>query len=123
MKERNVIGQKGERQTKRLVWFRGQFVPILYGRSRKDIFGSEEWIAKGTSQRTGAIIFSIVFFCGSVALFFASIVLRAQIAEATGGILGEIFGIVLGVLAFLVACVGMLLTIRLARGGVRSFHK
>ncbi|MGA7633610.1 MAG: hypothetical protein WCB11_22845 [Terriglobales bacterium] len=59
--------QKGERQTKRMMWFRGQQVPILSSTRRKDIFGSEDWIARGTIQRIGAIIFATIFFCGSAA--------------------------------------------------------
>jgi hypothetical protein len=32
-----LIMQKGERQTKRTMWFRGQNVAILYSSRRKDI--------------------------------------------------------------------------------------
>ena len=53
--------QKEERQPKRMMWFRGQSVPILYGRGRKGIFASEDWIARGTIQRIGAIIVATVF--------------------------------------------------------------
>jgi hypothetical protein len=123
MKERNAIFQKGERQTKRTMWFRGQYVPILYSSDRTDGFLSKSWVAKGTTQRIGAIIFATVFFCGSTALLVASILMRVQISETMKGVLGQVFGIVLAVLAFLVACFGMLLTFRLARGVVRSFHR
>lgn len=105
------------------MWFRGQNVPILYGRGRKDIFGSEDWTARGTIQRIGATIFATGFFCGSVALFLASLLIRAEISEIVGGVLGQIFGTVLAVLAFLVACIGMFLTFRVVRGIVRSFYK
>jgi hypothetical protein len=115
--------QKGEGQTKRTMWFRGQFVPILYGRSRKDIFGSEDWVAKGTTQRIGAIMFAAVFFCGSIALLFGGVLVRAEISQSMGGILGQVFGIGLAVLAFLVACTALLLTFRLVRGVVRSVYK
>jgi hypothetical protein len=105
------------------MWFKGQNVPILYGRGRKDIFCSEDWIAKGAIQRIGATIVAAVFFCGSVALFVASLLIRAQISETVDGVFGQIFGTVLGVLVLLVACVGMFLTFRLVRGVVRSFDK
>lgn len=106
-----------------MLWFRGQFVPILYGRSRKDIFGSEAWVAKGTAQKIGAIMFAAVFFCGSIALFFAGFLVRGQIAQSMGGVLAQIFGIGLAVVAFLVGCIAMLLSIRILRGVVRSYHK
>ena len=56
--------QKGERDAKRTMWFRGRNVPILYGSDRKDILGSGDWIARGTIQRIGATIFATGFFCG-----------------------------------------------------------
>ena len=114
---------KGERQPKRTMWFRGQNVPILYGRSRKDIFGSEDWIARGAIQRIGATIVATVFFGGSIALFVASFLMGTRTSEIAGGVLGQILGTVLAVLAFLVACIGMFLTFRLVRGVVRSFYK
>jgi hypothetical protein len=103
--------------------FRGQSVPILYGRGRKDIFGSEDWIARGTIRRIGAAIFATGFFGVSVALFVASLVVRAHTSEMVAGLLGQIFGTVLAALVFLVACIGMFLTFRLVRGIVRSFYK
>jgi hypothetical protein len=103
--------------------FRGQNVPILYGRGRKSIFGTEDWTARGTIQKIGATIFATGFFCASVALFVASLLIRAQVSENVGGVLGQIFGTVLAVLALVVACIGMFLTFRLVRGIVRSFYK
>jgi hypothetical protein len=115
--------QKEERQTKRMMWFRGQNVPILYSTRRKDIFGSEDWIARGTIQRIGTIIVALVFFCGSAALFVASPLLRDEIVETIGGVLGRIAGTGLAAFAILVACIGMFLTFRLVRGVVRAFYK
>ena len=106
-----------------MMWFRGQYVPTLYSSHPKDRFLSRDWVARGTLERIGAIIFGTVFFCGSSGLFFASFVTRSQIADSTGGVLGQIFGTILALVAFLVACVGMLLTFRIARGIVRSFYK
>jgi hypothetical protein len=106
-----------------MMWFRGQYVPILYSSDPKGRFLSKDWVARGALQRIGAIIFGTVFFCGSSGLFFSSFVTRARIADATGGVLGQIFGTILALIAFLVACVGMLLTFRIARGVVRSFYK
>lgn len=114
---------KRERQPKNTMWFRGQFVPTLYGRSRKDIFGSKDWVAKGTLQRVGAIIFAVVFFCGAIALPFAAILARVEISQSTGGAWGQVFGTGLAALAFLVAFAAMLLSFRLVRGIVRSFYK
>src|ERR1700739_4895912 len=115
--------QKGERQTKRTMWFRGQNVPILYGSARKDLFGSEAWIARGTIQKIGATVFAAVFFCGSLALFVASFLVRGEISENVGGVLGKVFGFILAVLSLLVACAGMFLAVRMAQGVVRSFRK
>ena len=112
-----------QRQEAGQIWFRGQNVPILYGRGRKNIFASEDWIARGTIQKIGATIIATVFFCGSVALFVAGLLVRAELSKTLGGVLGQISGTVLAVLAFLVACIGMFLTFRLARGVVRSFYK
>jgi hypothetical protein len=115
--------QKGERHTKRTMWFSGQNVPILYSRSPTDGLLSKDWVARGTIQRIGATIFATGFFCGSVALFVASLLMRAQTSEIMGGVLGQIFGTVLAILAFLLACIGMFLTFRLVRGVVRSSYK
>jgi hypothetical protein len=117
-----LTAQRGEKQPKRTMWFRGQGVPILYSSRRKDIFGSEDWIARGTTQKIGATIFATVFFGGSVALFVASPLVRAEISEAVGGVLGRVFGVMLAVLAFVVACAGIFLSFRLMRGIVRAFH-
>ena len=105
-----------------MMWFRGQNVPILYTSHRTSIFGTEQWIARGTIQRIGAIIFALVFFCASIALFFASTITRVKIAGETGGLLGQVFGIVFALLAFLIGCVALLLTFRIARGVIRSFR-
>jgi len=106
------------------MWFRGQLVPSLYGRSRKDIFGSKDWVAKGTLQRVGAIIFAVVFFCCAIALPFAAILARVEISQSTGGgAWGQVFGTGLAVLALLVAFATILLSFRLVRGIVRSFYK
>ncbi len=118
MKPRNQFSVE-----KATVWFRGQYVPILSGTGRKDIFGSEAWIAKGTTQRVGASIFATVLFCGSIALFVASLLLTTETSFMVGGVLGHVFGLGLSVLAFMVGCMGMFLTFRLVRGIIRSFHK
>ena len=111
------------RKAKRTMWFRGQYVPILYSRDRASIFGTEQWTARGTIQRIGAIIFAMIFFCGSIGLFLASVVVRGRIAGETGGFLGQVFGIAFAVFAFCVGCFALLLTFRLARGVARSFRK
>jgi hypothetical protein len=105
------------------MWLRNQPDPILYGSSRKDTFGSEKWVAKGTIQKIGAITFAAGLFSGSIALLFAGVFLRAEISQSTGGVLGQAFGIGLALLALLVAGTAMLLTFRLVRGVVRSFYK
>jgi hypothetical protein len=110
------------RKTKRTIWFRGQYVPILYSSDRASGFGGKNWIARGATQRIGATLFATVFFCASIALFVASIFVRSQIAETTGGVLGQVFGTAFAVFAFLVGCFALLMTFRLARSVVRSFH-
>jgi len=65
----------------------------------------------------------MIFFCGSLGLFLAGIVVRGQITAGTGGFLGQAFGIAFAVLAFCIGCFALVLTLRLARGVVRSFHK
>jgi hypothetical protein len=111
------------RKTKRTMWFRGQYVPILYSRNRASIFATEQWVARGTIQRIGAIIFAMIFFSSSIGLILASVVVRGRIAAETGGLLGQVFGFAFAVLAFCVGCFGLLLAFRLARGVARSFHK
>lgn len=115
--------QNRERQTKRTMWFRGQNVPILYGQGRKDIFGSEYWVARGTIQKIGVIILATVFFCASGALFVASRSIRAEVSEFVNGVPGQLFGTALAVFAVGVALCGMFLTFRLVRGVFRSFYK
>src|SRR5580700_8902848 len=123
MRDREIPRQNTEPQTKRMVWFRGQYVPVLYNSDRANIFAAERWVARGPIQRIGAIIFATIFFCGSMALFVASIFVRPQIAQTTGGILGQVFGITFAVLAFLGGCVALLLSYRIARSVIRAFQK
>jgi len=124
MKEQGNPSQALEnRKTKPTRWFRGQYVPILYSRNRASIFGTEQWVARRTIQRIGAIIFAVIFFCSAIGLFLASIEVRGQIAVETGGFLGEVFGIAFTVLAFCVGSFALLLTFRLARGVARSYRK
>jgi hypothetical protein len=119
----NPIQALENRKTKRTMWFRGQYVPILYSRNRASIFGTEQWVARGTIQRIGATIFAIIFFTSSIGLILASVFVRGQIAAETGGFLGQVFGIAFAVLAFCVGCFALLLTFQLARGVARSLHK
>ncbi len=111
------------RKTKGTMWFRGQCVPILYSSDRASGFGGKNWIARGTTQRIGATLLATDFFCASIALFVAGIFVRTQIAETTGGVLGQVFGIAFAVFAFLGRCFASLMTFRLARSVGRSFHK
>jgi hypothetical protein len=92
-----------KRLTKRTMWFSGQYVPVLYGDSRKDIFGSEDWAPRGTVQKIGASIFAVVLFCAAVALLVASPFVRVQALHDMRGIFGQVFGTVLLVLAVLAA--------------------
>jgi hypothetical protein len=105
------------------MWFRGQHVPILSGSSRKDIFGSEDWVTTRTVQRIGASIFAMVFFCTSVALFVASPYIRVRNLARHGGISGQVFGTVLAVLAVLMASGAMFVAFRLARAVVHSLYR
>ena len=124
MKQPNTFSSgKGEPHGKRTVWFSGQYVPLLRASTRKDMLGTENWVAKGTVQRIGATIFAMVFFCLSVGLFAASFFLRQEVLAYTGGILGEVFGFALVVLALVGATLVMFLTFRIVRGLVRSFQR
>ena len=105
------------------MWFRGQYVPVLSGLSRKDIFGSEDWAPRGTVQRIGATIVAVVFFCASVALFVASPFIRVQTLQDMRGIVGQVFGTMLLVLAVLAVSGIMFVAFRLGQGVVRSFHR
>lgn len=105
-----------------MMWFRGQYVPILSGRSSKDIFGSDDWAARGMVQKIAASIFAVVLFCASVALFVASPFIRVQTLQDVGGIFGQVFGTLLLVLAILMASGIMFVAVRLAQGVFRSFH-
>jgi hypothetical protein len=107
---------KGEAQGNRTVWFRGQYVPILGAGTRKDMLGTESWVARGTLQRIGASIFAVVFFGASVALFVASLFVRKEILAYEGGTLGQIAGFALTVLALVGASLVMFLTFRIVRG-------
>jgi hypothetical protein len=105
MKGQNNPSQALEnRKTKRTMWFRGQYVPILYSRNRASVFGTEQWVARGTIQKIGTIIFAMTFFCGSIGLFVVGVIVRGQVAAETGGFLGQVFGIACSVLAFCVGC-------------------
>lgn len=106
-----------------MMGFRGQNVPILYNSDRASIFGTQQWVAKGTTQRIGATIFASLFFFASIALFFSSAVARVEIARDTGGVLGQVFGIAFALLAFLIGCAALYVAFRVTRGVIRSFRK
>jgi hypothetical protein len=111
--------------TKRPMRFteRPRNVPILQSRGPRDSLLSKGWTARGAIQSVGATIVAVGFLLGSVALFIGSIVVRAQTAEMIGGILGQIFGIMLAMLAFSLACALMFLAARFLQGVARSFYK
>jgi len=124
MNQRNAVSSgKGERQGKRMVWFTGQYVPILHASTRKDMPGTERWVARGTTQKIGAIIFAIVFFCTSVALLVASLFIRAEVLAYSGGIMAQIVGVALTVLTLVGASLVMFLTFRIVQGLIRSFQR
>ena len=100
-----------------------QNAPILQSRGPRDSLLSKGWTARGAIQRVGATILAIGFLLGSIALFIASIVVRAQTAEMIVGILGQVFGIMLAALAFSLACALMFLAVRFLQGVARSFYK
>lgn len=100
-----------------------QDTPRLPSRGPRDSLLSKDWTARGAVQRVGASIFATVLFLGSVALFVASALLRAQVSEAVTGILGQLLGFMLALLPFFIACAFTFLAIRLIRGVGRSFHK
>jgi hypothetical protein len=100
-----------------------QNTPILQSRGPRDSLLSKGWTARGAIQVVGATIVAIGFLLGSVALFVASIGVRSQTAEMIGGIVGQIFGIMLAMLAFSLACGLMFHAARFLRGVARSFHK
>ena len=115
--------QNREHQPKGMVWFRGQYVPIIYASRKGDFLGSKQWVARGTTQRIGAGIFAIVFLLGSVLAFVASPLVREEAMEDVGGIFGQVFGFLLSGLAVLIACAMMFAAFRLAKGIARSFQK
>jgi hypothetical protein len=78
---------------------------------------------RGTVQRIGASILAVVFFCASVALFVASPFIRVQTLQYMRGIVGQVFGTLLLVLAVLTASGIMFVAFRLGQGVVRSFHR
>jgi hypothetical protein len=124
MKQRSAFSSgKGEPQGNRTAWFRGQYVPILGAGTRKDMLGTESWVARGTIQRIGASIFAVVLFSSSVALFVASLFVRQEILAYAGGTLGQIVGFALTVLALVGASLVMFLAFRIVRGIVRSFQR
>lgn len=66
---------KREPHKKRMMWFRGQYVPILYdtgGPYRG--FGSKDWVPRNYLQRTVAFMFGSAFVIGG-AVGIASTVL------------------------------------------------
>ena len=98
-------------------------MPVLETVGPADIVLSKNWVARGVTQRIGATIIAIVFLLCSVALFAGSLMLRSRTSEIMGGVLGQMFGITLTMLGFLLAFVGAFLAMRLLVGVGRSFRK
>jgi hypothetical protein len=119
-----LLAFQNRKQRSSRVWFKDKNVPILRVSTRKDMLGTEDWVARGTIQRVGASFSAAVFFCLSAALFVASLYIREEVlAYAGGGIVAQIAGAALTALVVLGASLIMFLSFRIVRGVVRSVRK
>jgi hypothetical protein len=100
-----------------------QSSPRVRSYGRKDIILSKDWRARGSIQRVGACILATVLLLGSVALFVASALLRAQVSNGVAGVSGQVLGAAVALLPLFIACALTFFAGRLIKGVARSFRK
>lgn len=98
--------------------------PILRATGPEDNLLSKDWVAKSAVQRIGVAMIATVFFLGSCFMLLASTLLKTDPStRALGNFLGPATMFLLGGLAFLIAGIGLFVSIRLMRGVVRSLRR
>ena len=117
-----MTAQKREPYKKRMMWFRGQYVPILYDTSGPYRgFGSKDWVPRSYLQRVVAFMFGTIFVFGGAVGLACSVLIKADLiatlhSEAAAMIFG--FFLVCVVLTGSVIVIGT--GIRLLKGVFRS---
>jgi hypothetical protein len=115
--------QNREHRPKGMMWFGGQYVPILSSSSRKDMPGTEAWVARGNVQRIGVSFLAMFLLCFSVALVVSTPFLAAEILREVDGFMGRMLGTVLVALVLAGASLVMFMSFRMFRGVARSYRK
>ena len=114
--------QKREPHEKRMTWFRGQYVPILYdtGGSYRG-FGSKDWVPKSWVQRVAAFMFGAIFVIAGTGVIASTVFIKADLITTLHSELwAMIFGFFLVCVALTGGAIGVALGIRLLKGVFRS---
>jgi hypothetical protein len=108
-----------------MMWFRGQYVPILYDTSGPYRgFGSKDWVPRSYLQRVVAFMFGSVFVVGGAGAMACSVLIKADlIATLHSEAEAMIFGFFLVCVVLTGSVIVIALGIRLLKGVFRSNHQ
>ena len=117
--------QKREPHKKRMMWFRGQYVPILYDPSGSYRgFGSKDWVPRSYLQRVVAFMFGTIFVVGGAGAMACTVLIKADlIATLHSEAAAMIFGFFLVCVVLTGSVIVIALGIRLLKGVFRSNHQ
>ena len=117
--------QKREPHKKRMMWFRGQYVPILYDTSGPYRgFGSKDWVPRSYLQRVAASIFGTIFVVGGAGAMACTVFIKANLIATLDS---EVAAMILGFFLVFVVLTGSVIVIalgiRLLKSVFRSNHQ
>jgi hypothetical protein len=114
--------QKREPHKKRMMWFRGQYVPILYDISGPYRgFGSKDWVPRSYLQRVVAFMFGTIFVVGGAGAMACTVFIKTDlIATLHSEAAAMIFGFFLVCVVLTGSVIVIALGIRLLRCVFRS---
>ena len=117
--------QKREPHKRRMMWFRGQYVPILYDTSGPYRgFGSKDWMPRSYLQRVVAFMSGTIFVVGGAGAMASTVLIKADlIATLHSEAAAMIFGFFLVCVVLTGSVFVIALGIRLLKGVFRSNHR
>ena len=117
--------QKREPHKKRMMWFRGQYVPILYDTSGPYRgFLSKDWVPRSYLQRVVAFMFGTIFVVGGAVGIASTVLVKSDLlAVLHSQVAVLIFGFFLVCFVLIGSVIVIALGIRLLKCVFRSNHQ
>jgi hypothetical protein len=113
-----VTVQKREPHKKRMIWFRGQYVPILYDTSGPYRgLGSKDWVPRNYLQRVAAFMFGTIFVIAGTVGIGSTVLIKADLIAVLHS---EVAAMIFGFFLVCVVWIGGVIVIALGFRSLKS---